>query len=119
MSSENPRREDRLKLVEDHIARSIAHSQSNGELKAAKGFGKPLDFGEGYQETPEELRIAYKILKDAGYLPPEVELMREIEALKQSLAETSRPEDVTEKMTRLSDLRQKLAILMESLGERP
>lgn len=119
MSSDNPRRDDRLKLVEDHIARSIAQSQRSGELEAARGFGKPLDFGDGYQETPEELRMAFKILKDAGYVPPEVELMREIEALKQSLADIASPAGAAEKVTRLSELRQKLAIAMERLSARP
>ena len=119
MSSDNQRREDRLKLVEDHIARSIAHSQSSGELKAARGFGKPLDFGDRSQETPEEYRMAFKVLKDAGYVPPEVELMREIEALKQSLSETTSPEYMTEKMIRLAELRQKLAIWMERFSARP
>ena len=31
--------------------------------------------------VPEELRMAYKILKNAGYLPPEIEAKKEIESL--------------------------------------
>ena len=117
MESDNPKRVERLTLVEDHIARSIAHSEKTGELKSAKSFGKPLDVGEGYQETPEEFRMAFKILKDAGYVPPEVELMRESPVLKQELAGAISAEESTVKMARLSELQQKLAILMEHLGK--
>ena len=66
------KREQRLRLLEDHIGRSLAESEKNGEMKTARSYGKPLDLGDGYEETPVELRMGYKILKDAGVLPPEV-----------------------------------------------
>jgi hypothetical protein len=118
MSIDNPKREERLKLVEDHIARSLAQSERTGELKAAKNFGKPLDLVDGYQETPEEFRMAFKILKDAGYFPPEIELMHEIEALRKGLSCAISPEESAAKIARLSELRQKLALLMERLSSR-
>ena len=34
--------------------------------------------GDGYEQTPIELRMGYKILKDAGIVPPEVEIRVEI-----------------------------------------
>ena len=36
--------------------------------------------------VPEELRMAYKILKNAGYLPPEIEAKKEIQAIEDLLA---------------------------------
>ena len=39
------KREQRLKLLEDHIGRSLAESAKSGELAAAPSYGKPLDFG--------------------------------------------------------------------------
>ena len=79
------KRENRLRLLEDHIGRSLSESEKTGELRAAPSYGKPLNLGDGYEETPAELRMGYKILKDAGVLPPEVELMRKIQALRDSL----------------------------------
>jgi hypothetical protein len=35
----------------------------------------------------EEDRMAYTVLRNAGYLPPEVELLKEIDALRGRLAE--------------------------------
>ena len=64
-------REQRLKLLEDDIGRHLAESAKSGELARAPSFGKPLDFGDGYDETPAELRMAMKVLKDAGVVPAE------------------------------------------------
>jgi type IV secretory pathway protease TraF len=36
--------------------------------------------------VPEELRMAHKILKNAGYLPPEIEAKKEIQAIEDLLA---------------------------------
>jgi len=44
------KRQQRLKLLEDHISRSLAESAANGELQSAPSFGKPLDFGDGYDD---------------------------------------------------------------------
>jgi hypothetical protein len=49
------------------------------------GAGQPLDLDE-YFRWPEELRLAYSLLKSSGHLPEEVELLREIGELKQRLA---------------------------------
>jgi len=78
-------REQRLKLLEDDIGRHLAESAKSGELARAPSFGKPLDFGDGYDETPAELRMAMKVLKDAGVVPAEVEAMQRIAALQAEL----------------------------------
>ena len=46
---------------------------------------------EEYFKLPEELRMAYSILKSAGLVPEEVELLREIDRLEGVLAETAEP----------------------------
>lgn len=75
-----------MPTLDEHIAQSIRQAELSGELQSAKDWGKPLDFGDGYAETPEELRMGYKILKDAGYLPPEVELMKRLADARSRLA---------------------------------
>ncbi|MFO8111149.1 MAG: DnaJ family domain-containing protein [Desulfosalsimonadaceae bacterium] len=61
------------KLVEERILAA----QRNGEFKNLEGAGKPLA-PEDMSRVPQELRLAYKILKNADCLPPEVELQKEI-----------------------------------------
>ena len=68
-----------MPTIDEHIAQRLRESQRSGELARARSYGKPLAFGDGYFETPEELRLGYKILKDAGYVPAEVDAL--IEAL--------------------------------------
>ena len=115
MSAEE-KREQRLKLLDDHIGRSLNDSERSGELRAAPSFGKPLNLGDGYDETPAELRMGFKILKDAGVVPPEVELMQRIEALRQSL-EGIADNDPAARAGRLKllEMRQQLALRLEKL----
>lgn len=105
-------REQRLKLLEDDIGRRLAASAD--ELRSAPRWGKPLDFGDGYDETPDALKMPMKMLKDAGYAPPEVALMQEIAALAAALE--GQPEAASRAgRQRLAEMRQQLALRLERL----
>ena len=114
MSNEE-KREQRLKLLEDHIGQSLRESERSGELKAAPSFGKPLNFGDGYDETPDGLKMPFKMLKDSGFVPPEVELMQEIALLQASLDNTADEASAKDMQARLSQMRQQLALRLEKL----
>lgn len=113
------KRLQRLQLQDDHIGRALRDSEASGELRAAPSWGKPLAAGDGWDQTPAELRMPFKILKDAGVVPPEVETMRRIAALQDEL--NARPADAPDdevtraKRQRLSELRQVLALRLEKL----
>ena len=108
-------REQRLMLLDDHIGRALSESHANGELRSAPSYGKPLNLGDGFAQTPDELRMGMKILKDAGVLPPEVELMRHIEALRLSLVDAPDTEATRAGQQRLNGMRQALALRLERL----
>lgn len=115
MSAEE-KRENRLKLLEDHIGQSLRDSEASGELKSAPSYGKPLDFGDGYDETPDSLKMPMKALRDAGYAPPEVELIRQIAALQAQLDGLLESDPAARaKQQQLSEMRQQLALSMERL----
>ncbi len=61
------------KIVEERIR----VAQKNGEFDNLPGSGQPLALDDD-GSVPEDLRLAYKILKNADCLPPEIELMKEI-----------------------------------------
>ena len=61
------------KIIEERIRRA----QKKGEFENLAGSGKPLTFDDD-RCVSEDLRLAYKILKNADCLPPEVELKKEI-----------------------------------------
>jgi hypothetical protein len=62
----------------------IKEAMERGEFENLPGNGKPIDLTE-YFETPEELRLANSVLKNAGMTSPEVDLLKEIAELKQVL----------------------------------
>ena len=113
MTAQQEKRENRLRLLEDHIGRSLTESAASGELRTAPSYGKPLNLGDGYEQTPAELRMGYKILKDAGIVPPEVELMREIASLRQSLEGAPEDEATHALRHKLVDKQQQLALWLE------
>ena len=57
--------------------RKIEEALARGELSDLPGAGRPLDLDTD-PLIPEDLRMAYRILKNAGFVPPEVEHIREI-----------------------------------------
>ena len=115
MSLAEDKRAQRLKLQEDHIGRHLQESQRSGELQAAPSYGKPLDLGDGYDETPAELRMAMKALKDAGVVPHEVELMREAARLQQAIDTCTDASTLAPMHRQLAELRQNIALRLERL----
>lgn len=114
MNAEDKRLQ-RLQLQDDHIGQALRESEANGELRSAPSFGKPLDLGDGYAQTPAELRLGMKILKDAGVVPPEVELMQRIAAL-QAQADATPDEAAARPLRqRVAEMRQHLALRLEQL----
>jgi hypothetical protein len=71
-------------LAEQRIAEALAR----GEFDALPGAGRPLDL-EDDRLVPEDLRLAHRILRNAGYAPPEVESLRQIAQLERAVAEQS------------------------------
>jgi hypothetical protein len=57
--------------------RRIAEAMNRGEFENLEGSGRPLVF-EDDSMVPEDLRMAYKILRNSGYVPPEILEEKEI-----------------------------------------
>jgi hypothetical protein len=109
------KQQQRLQLLDDHIGLHLRESEATGELKTAASYGKPLNFGDGYAQTPEELRMGMKILKDAGVVPPEVEAMQRAAALKSEIDACTDAAERQVLQQRLSELQQAIALRLEGL----
>ena len=70
-------------LAEQKISQAIAQ----GDLNSPKWKNKALPM-EDECWVPDDLKMAYKILKNAGYVPAEVETRKEIHKLEQLIATT-------------------------------
>lgn len=101
--------------LDDEIARQIAESERRGDLRGADGVGKPLHGDDGWEQTPDDVRMPFKILKGAGVLPHEVELLRERAVLRQRLAAATTEDETRAAQQALAQLELTLALRMESL----
>lgn len=62
-----------LNIAEEKIRQAIW----NGDLDSIPGKEKPLQL-EDFSMVPPELRMSYKILKNAGRMPLEMEIQKDI-----------------------------------------
>lgn len=67
-------------FVENLIQEAIAR----GEFSNLKGKGKPLNLDE-YFSLPEDMRAGFTVLKNAGVVPQEISLLKELSQLKEKL----------------------------------
>ncbi|MBW2450174.1 MAG: DUF1992 domain-containing protein [Deltaproteobacteria bacterium] len=98
------------RIIEERIRRA----QQKGKFEDLEGTGKPLIF-EKDGHVAGELRLAYKILKNADCLPPEIQLKNEIKRTEDLL---SGMEDTAEKYRTLKKLNF-LIMKLNSLGNLP
>lgn len=71
--------------IDDIIGRWIKKAETTGEIRSAESWGKPLKESTDYLQTPQEHRMGFKILKDAGYVPVEVELMQQLAEMRSAV----------------------------------
>jgi len=103
---------------DEEIARYLREAQASGELGRIPGYGRPLPEPAGWAETPDELRMPFKILKDAGFAPPEIAWFHERAALTTALAGTTDAQERASLVHALAELEQKIALRLEALRGR-
>jgi hypothetical protein len=101
------------KIIEERILQA----QRRGDFENLPGSGKPLEI-EDDRHIPEDLRLAYKILKNAGCIPPEIELKKEIHQTRDLLAAMDDMAQKYRTLTRLNYLILKLNCLRKTSVER-
>lgn len=96
-----------LNAIQIIAERKISEAIRNGKLETGEWKGKPLPV-EDDRFVPPDLRLAYKILKNAGYLPPEIEAKKEIQRLEELIAATEDEHVRVKQMKKLNLLVTKL-----------
>jgi hypothetical protein len=96
------------KLVEQ----KIREAQAAGEFDRLEGAGRPVNL-DAYFSTPEELRAGFAVLKNAGVLPEEAAVLKELNELGARI-EDCRDEPERERLKREAcDLKLKYDLLVE------
>lgn len=76
-------------LVDEWAERHISSALKRGELDNLSGEGRPLVLDDD-SHVPVDLRAGYRLLKNAGCLPPEIEQRKEAATLASLLRGLSR-----------------------------
>jgi hypothetical protein len=99
-------------LLDSLAEKHIGDAQARGEFDDLPGTGVPLDLGNDAL-VPEELRAAYRMLKNAGCLPPELESHAEIRDIETLLRAADNEDERGRLLARLQFL-----LLRAPLGRR-
>lgn len=70
------------------IEKRILEAQKKGDFDNLPGTGEPVPI-EDDRHIPEDLRLAYKILKNANCVPPEIQLKKDIRKMEDMLENMS------------------------------
>lgn len=92
--------------------RRILEALDNGEFDNLPGKGKPLP-PDNLALVPADRRAAYKILRNSGQLPVEIDLKKEIAALEQALADCGPGDERSRLSRKLAEKTTMFHILME------
>lgn len=97
------------KIIQEWLARS-SHEHLPGK-------GQPLDLDE-YFRWPEDLRFACSILKNSGYVPEEIDLLREIGRLEAEIGRCADPAEKRRWRQRLQECQVNLNMRLEQRRRR-
>jgi len=105
--------------IDDAIGQWVKRAERSGELKRTRFLGKKFEFNDGFEGTPDEHRLAHKVLKNAGYVPYEVELLKKLSALRdaQRQAGEADTEQAVQLKKEIAEVQQKLAMRLESVRQ--
>lgn len=78
-------------MLDDLVERRIREALGRGEFDNLPGMGKPLA-DEDDALVPSELRVANRILKNAGLVPPEVDALRNLNTISQQSRLATNPD---------------------------
>lgn len=99
------------------IEQKIREAMEKGEFDNLAGSGEPVDLSD-YFATPEDVRLGYKLLKDAKIVPEELQLRRETEELKAELERCSTEEEKRRIQRAIEEKRLKYNLLKERYRRR-
>jgi hypothetical protein len=91
---------------------AIRAAMERGEFNQLSNKGKKLDLDD-YFNTPEDQRLAFSLLKNADFVPEEVQLLKEIGELQEKLAGVSGEPERKKLLKEIETRRLKYNLLMD------
>ena len=109
---QNNEANDTIDDHQTHIEAKIKKAMADGKFDNLQGKGKPLDL-KRYSEIPEHLRPAYHILKNAGFVPEEVRLKKDMETIKDKFRNCKSPTEKDRLLKEFADISQQFNFHMD------
>jgi hypothetical protein len=79
-----------MKLLDALVEQRINEAAARGDFHNLPGAGKPLALDDDVL-VPEEVRVANRILRNAGFVPPAVEQLRALHGLQEEFDRVTDP----------------------------
>lgn len=98
------------KIAEERIREAI----ERGDFDCLEGKGKPLPPDEWGIKVAPEVRVAYKILKNANVLPVEIQTLKEIERIEELLPALDNEDERYQYVRRMNALITKFNIMRKA-----
>ncbi|HVN43076.1 MAG TPA: DnaJ family domain-containing protein [Steroidobacteraceae bacterium] len=92
-----------MQPLDQLVEARIREAASRGEFDNLPGAGRPVALDDD-RMVPEELRVAYRLLRNSGHVPPELELRREIHSVEALLVAAGDPAQRSAAVRRLQVL---------------
>lgn len=102
-------------FVDEQIGKWIREAEASGEIKNLPGYGKPLNLDDD-RNIPNDYRLVSRILKNAGVLPPEVQLLKLIANYRKQLASENDKDKQNQLKVKIRDYQLKLYLALERLN---
>lgn len=102
---------------ESMIEQMIREAMERGEFDNLKGEGEPVDLN-AYFAAPEDWRMGFSLMKNAGVVPEEIELLKEVDAMKRELAACQDEEERRKLRKRIDGTMLKYNLLKERYKRR-
>ncbi|MWV43416.1 DUF1992 domain-containing protein [Paenibacillus sp. HJL G12] len=93
----------------------INQAMERGEFKDLAGKGKPLEF-EDMSQIPVDLRMSYKIMKNAGFIPEELQLQGELLKLQDLIHACENAGEKQKLKKTMTEKKLRFQMLMEQRG---
>ena len=101
-----------MTLLEKIAEARIRDAMARGDFDDLPGKGKPLQL-EDLSEVPDDLRVGYLVLKNAGVLPEEMQSRKEMVTLEALVEACADPEERTRLRKDLNWRMIRFRVLME------
>ncbi|ACL20067.1 conserved hypothetical protein [Desulfitobacterium hafniense DCB-2] len=98
-------------MFDELVEAKIQEAMKNGEFDNLP-YGKPINLNY-WASLPEDIRMGLMLLRNAGYVPEEVQLLKDTEELRERLVGSTDPDEKSVLTKKLREAEVKFSMMLE------